>query len=215
MSDGVARTGSNSAHPQADAQTNTATKEAGRPSCGVAGMESTKPVVRLPEFPLVEAPLSSATAPASCRAEDTAQARLAIPSQNANAKTADWAERLNSRLSRCYSADDFVAILKELRDPEQQRFVVDRALIRFMNLGEIGELAKQVRDDRSLRTTVAQQLLKTRLIPRLCKPHPTTRALRSLPRIVRPASSPRFLKMSSASFFRPYQRMMVFALRSR
>jgi hypothetical protein len=178
MSDGVARTGSNSAHPQADAQTNTATKEAGRPSCGVAGMESTKPVVRLPEFPLVEAPLSSATAPASCRAEDTAQARLAIPSQNANAKTADWAERLNSRLSRCYSADDFVAILKELRDPEQQRFVVDRALIRFMNLGEIGELAKQVRDDRSLRTTVAQQLLKYAAHPEALQTPPDNKGIK-------------------------------------
>jgi hypothetical protein len=161
MSDRVAGAGSNSAHQQAHAQTvAAATNEAGRPSCGIAGMGSTDPVVHLP---LAEAP--NANAPASCRAEDTPQARPVPPSQNVNAATAAWTEQLDSRLSRCYAAGDFVAVIKELTDPEQQRFVVGRALRRFMDLGEIDALAREVKGIPGLRTIVAQQLLKSAAHP--------------------------------------------------
>jgi hypothetical protein len=171
MSDRVAGAGSNSGHQQAHAPTDAAaTNEAGRPSCGIAAMGSTDPVVHLPDFPLAEASFSSANAPASCRAEDAPQARPATPSQKANAATAAWTEQLDSRLSRCYTAGDFVAVMKELTDPEQQRFVVDRALRCFMDLGEIDALARAVKGIPGLRTIVAQQLLK-------CAAHPE--ALRS------------------------------------
>jgi Domain of unknown function (DUF4781) len=125
-----------------------------RPSCGIAGMGSADPVRHLPDLPPAETSFSSADASASCRAEDPAPARPAVSASNANAKS----EQLNSRLSRCRTADDFVALLNELTDPEQQRFVVDRALIRFTDLDSIDDLA--IQGSLGLRIIVAQQLLK-------------------------------------------------------
>ena len=78
--------------------------------------------------------------------------------RNAEAPVPTWQQQLKARLSSCHTADDFVDVLKQLKDPDCQRFVVDNALNCLVSLDEINSLAKAVRDDSGLRKLVADRL---------------------------------------------------------
>lgn len=78
--------------------------------------------------------------------------------RNAEAPVPTWQQQLKARLSSCHTADDFVDVLKQLKDPDCQRFVVDNALNCLVSFDEINSLAKAVRDDFGLRKLVADRL---------------------------------------------------------
>ena len=96
--------------------------------------------------------------------------RPAAPAQNVDAAPAAWKQQITDRLSLCYTAEDFVAVLKELTDPEQQRFVVDCALRRIIDANAIRDLALEVKGSPGLRTIVARQLLKHAAHPEALSP---------------------------------------------
>ena len=162
--------------------------EGGKLACGIAGMGSADPVVHLPDLPLAEtaifpganASISSQGAGGTCVSEsarpvappagDAVPKRPAAPAQNVDAAPAAWKQQITDRLSLCYTAEDFVAVLKELTDPDQQRFVVDCALRRIIDPNAIRDLAQEVKGSPGLRTIVARQLLKYAAHPEALSP---------------------------------------------
>ena len=148
------------------ATTNNSTNN--KPSSGIAAVGcDASPVSHLP---MVQAAFSqgntsaSSNAPGACMvsrmptAGDAGQAPAAAPTRNADAPVPTWQQQLKGRLSSCRTADDFVSVLNQLKDPDCQRFVVESALNCFMSLDEIDSLARAVRDDAGLRNLVAKQL---------------------------------------------------------
>src|SRR5262249_22820272 len=137
------------------------------PSCGIAGIDSG--VTYLPDVPSVfsgaSAPTSSQAADGLCiinsgrpdAAADAAQTRPA-PASLSSVTTPAWKQKLDERLSRSVTVDDFVTVLKEQSAPDHQGYVVHLALLRFMELGSIDDFTEQCRDTPGLRTIVAEQL---------------------------------------------------------
>ncbi len=72
---------------------------------------------------------------------------------------------IDEQLSRAWRAQDFIDVLQGITDADPiqreqlQRYVIDRALLRFMDLGDINKLADAVPDNPALRKIVVERLL--------------------------------------------------------
>ena len=95
------------------ATTNHGTSGSTNRSSGIANVGTQTAVAHLP--PLAKAAFANSAQPAA-------------PTQNVEAPVPTWQQQLKARLSSCHTADDFADVLKQLKDPDCQRFVVDSAL---------------------------------------------------------------------------------------
>ena len=125
------------------ATTNHGTSGSTNRSSGIANVGTQTAVAHLP--PLAKAAFANSAQPAA-------------PTRNVEAPVPTWQQQLKARLSSCHTADDFADVLKQLKDPDCQRFVVDSALNCLVSLDEINSLAEAVRDDAGLRKLVADRL---------------------------------------------------------
>ncbi len=72
---------------------------------------------------------------------------------------------IDEQLSRAWRAQDFIDVLQGITDADPiqreqlQQYVIDRALLRFMDLGDINKLADAVPDNPALRKIVVERLL--------------------------------------------------------
>lgn len=156
--------GASGATSAASAANGASCDDTAKPASGNANMSDAPPVSYLATVPPnspATAFLLGANAGASSQAAG-ATCPVAPPAQpNSPARIDAAPPAWKQQLSRCSSVNDFVDLLKSRKDPEEQKYIVDTALLRFMDLDDIDDLAKAVKGDPSLRKSLPTGLYRS------------------------------------------------------